>query len=94
MAAKAASVHGVHATARRLRLNATKLKKWLPAAVPAPAFREGSAFVELPWRGAAEVSECILEAEDGAGRKLRIQLQGAATAQALALGRMLWEGKG
>ena len=94
MAAKAASVHGVHATARGLRLNSTRLKKWLPSAVQVPAFREGPAFVELPWLGAADLPECTLEAKDGAGRKVRIQLRGEATAQALALGRMLWEGKG
>lgn len=94
MAAKAASVYGVHATACRLRLNSVRLKKWLPAPVQVPAFQEGSGFVELPWLGAAALPECTLEAEDRAGRKLRIQLKGEATAQALALGRMLWEGEG
>jgi hypothetical protein len=94
MAAKAASVHGVHATACRLRLNSARLKKWLPAPVQVPAFQERPGFVELPWLGAAALPECTLEAEDGAGRKLRIQLKGEATAHAIALGKMLWEGTG
>jgi hypothetical protein len=94
MAAKAASIHGVHATARHLRLNSARLKKWLPAPLQVPVFREGPGFVELPWLGAAALPECTLEAEDRAGRKLRIQLKGEATAQALALGKMLWEGEG
>jgi hypothetical protein len=40
--------------------------------------------------GAAPVPECILEAEDQVGRKLRVHLKGSATAQAASLGRMLW----
>jgi len=94
MAAKAASVHGVHATACRLRLNSARLKKWLPAPVQIPAFQEGPGFVELPWLGAAALPECILEAEDGDGSKLRIHLKGGAISQAVSLSRMLWKGEG
>jgi hypothetical protein len=90
MAAEAASVHGVHATARELRLNSTRLKEQLHALGQGQASEETPGFVEFPWMGAAPVPECILEAEDQAGRKLRVHLKGSATAQAASLGRMLW----
>ena len=90
MAAKAASVHGVHATARELRLNSTRLKEQLHAFGQGQSPEETPGFVEFPWMGAAPVPECILEAEDQTGRKLRVHLKGSATAQAASLGQMLW----
>jgi hypothetical protein len=93
MAAEAASIHGVHANASRLRLNSTKLKKRMQTLRQGQASEDRPRFVELPWLGAAPVPECILEAEDQAGRKLRIHLKGEATAQAASLGRMLWTGE-
>jgi hypothetical protein len=90
MAVDAAAVGGVTATARRLRVNATKLKERMQAAADGRAREEGFGFVELPFVGAASVPECILEAEDQSGTKLRIHLKGGATAQAMSLGRMLW----
>ena len=90
MAVDVAAVDGVSATARRLRLNATKLKERMQAAADGQAREEGPRFVELPFVGAAPVPECILEAEEPTGTKLRIHLKGGATAQALSLGRMLW----
>jgi hypothetical protein len=89
-AAEAAIVHGVHGTARHLRLNATTLKKQMQRLADNPAPDEALRFVELPWPGTPSTPECILEAEDQAGRKLRIHLKGQATAQAGSLGRMLW----
>jgi hypothetical protein len=89
MAAKAAAIHGVHATARELRLNSTRLKEQLHA--QGRASEETPGFVELPWPGVPVVSECILEAEDGDGRNLRIHLKGEAITQAVSLGRMLWK---
>jgi hypothetical protein len=50
-------------------------------------------FVELPWPVAVGAAECILEAEERSGRKLRIHLKGPATAQAVSLGRVLWTGE-
>ena len=93
MAVGAALVHGVRSTARRLRLNATELKKRMPTLTQGQASGDHPRFVELPWREAAPVPECILEAEHQAGRKLRIHLKGGATAQAAALGWMLWRGE-
>ena len=94
MAINAASVHGVHTTARRLRLNPTRLKEQLQTLAQDRATEDGPRFVELSWPGAALAPECILESEDRAGRKLRIHLKGSATAQAASLGRMLWTGEG
>jgi hypothetical protein len=92
LAAKAAARHGVPATARRLGLNATRLKQWAQRLTPVEA-EEDQRFVELPWLGTAPIPECILEAEEQSGRKLRIHLKGPATAQAAALGRLLWTGE-
>jgi hypothetical protein len=90
MAAEAASIHGMHATARELRLNPTRLKEQLRALAPSQASQETAGFVEIPWMGATPVPECILEAEDELGRKLRVHLKGSATAQAVSLAPMLW----
>lgn len=92
MAVKAALAHGVPATARRLRLNATSLKQRMQKRGERRPTEKPACFVELPLIGAASVPECILEAEDGAGTKLRIHLKAGATAQAVALGRLLWRG--
>jgi hypothetical protein len=90
MAVEAATIHGVHATSRRLRLNSTQLKQQMQSLGKTEAAQDGPRFVELPWLGAGPVPECILEAEDQVGRKLRIHLKAAATTQAALLGRMLW----
>jgi hypothetical protein len=94
MAVKAAARYGVPATARRLGLNATRLEQQVQRLAPAQAGEEQSGFVELPWLTAAPLAECILEAEEQSGRKLRIHLKGPATAQAASLGRLLWTGEG
>jgi hypothetical protein len=94
MAAKCASIHGVYATARELRLNATRLKEQLQTLGQGQASDETPDFVEFPWMGTAPVPECILEAEDQSGRKLRVHLKGSATAQAASLGRMMWGSEG
>lgn len=94
MAVGAARVHGVRATAKQLRLNATKLKKRMRTLRQGRVSEDRPDFVELPWLGAAPVSECVLEAEDRTGRKLRIHLKGAATTQAASLGHLLWRGRG
>jgi hypothetical protein len=49
--------------------------------------------VEVPRLEAAPLAECILEAEEESGRKLRIDLKGPATAQAASLSRLLWTGE-
>ena len=93
MAVEAATVHGVHPTARRLRLCPATLKERMQTFGQGEASEDGPRFVEFPVLGAGLAPECILEAEDQGGRKLRIQLKGGATAQAASLGRMLWRGE-
>lgn len=90
MAAEAVSIHGVYATARELRLNPARLKEQVHMLAPSQAPQETPHFVEFPWMGATPVPECILEAEDELGRKLRVHLKGSATAQAVSLAPMLW----
>ena len=90
IAGEAAAVHGVEATAERLRLDASRLGAWLPRTPAAATEGEAPAFVELPSLIMGPPAECALELEDASGRKLRIMLKGAATAQALAIGQMLW----
>jgi transposase-like protein len=93
MAAEAASIHGVSSTARRLGLNSTTLKNRVQTLAQDRASEDAPRFLELPWSGVAPVPECTLEAEDRAGRTLRIHLKGEATAQAVALSRVLWRGE-
>jgi hypothetical protein len=90
IAGEAAAVHGVEATAERLRLDSGRLEAWLPPTPAAATEGEAPAFVELPSVIMGPPAECALELEDASGRKLRILLKGPATAQALAIGRMLW----
>ena len=93
LAGEAAAVHGVEATAERLLLDPSRLEAWLPRTPAVATEGEGPAFVELPSLIMGPPAECALELEDGSGRKLRILLKGPATAQALAIGRMLWRGE-
>jgi hypothetical protein len=92
MAAKAAAIHGVPGTARWLGLNPARLKQRVDGLAQDQASPwVGPRFLELPWPGGSAVAECLLEMEGQDGSKLRIQLKGEATAQAISLGRMLWK---
>jgi hypothetical protein len=93
IAGEAAAVHGVEATAERLLLDPSRLEAFLPGTPAAATEDDAPAFVELPSLIMGPPAECALELEDASGRKLRIQLKGPATAQALAIGRMLWRGE-
>lgn len=86
LALEAARVHGLHQTARTLRLNHTALKQRLCAA-DGPAAR--APFVELvPSAGGPA---CTLELETARGAKLRLQLQGITPPELTALSRTLWQ---
>jgi hypothetical protein len=77
-AAELASQHGLYLTARTLRLDYMRLKKRVQSASPE--------------RKAAELPECVVELE-GAGRRMRIQMKGMATAELVGLSRMVWVDK-
>lgn len=100
VAGNVAAEHGAEAVAADLDVDLGRLRHWMrciddggPEAMPAT-------FVELPRLpglagtadGDAAASECTLELEEPSGRKLRISMKGAATAQAMELGRVLWRG--
>ena len=89
LALDAARAHGLHRTARTLRLNYTDLKRRLGVANGAPA---PATFVELLPAPRAGGAACTLELETARGTKLRIQLQGMAPPDLVALSRTLWHG--
>jgi hypothetical protein len=87
VAVTAAKAHGLHRTARALRVNYTALKRRLGAANGAPA---QATFVELLPAPPAGGPACTLELETARGAKLRIQLHGIAPPDLTALSRTLW----
>ncbi len=105
-AAKLAREHGINATAKVLHLEYGKLKqragtvgvaKGHAAKAKASAaglHRAGAAapprFVELMAPRPGSAPECRVELEGPRGR-MRIEFKGLATAELVALGRMLWD---
>ena len=92
VAVEAAAEHGVNKTSRQLRLNHSSLqaqvRKQRDGVLAADA---STGFVELAMPPTvAGGPECILEADNGSGTKLRIHLKGGATADLTSLARMLW----
>jgi len=91
-AAELACAHGVHRTARALRLDYYSLKK--RAAAAARSGQRGPVFVEiLPGGMAAPRSECVIEVEDSRGAKMRIHLQGGDLPDVAALIGVFREGR-
>jgi hypothetical protein len=85
-AVKLAATCGLNRTARFLKLDYYSLKKRLDRAsstVPS------SAFVELP-SSTVVSGECVIEWEDAAGSRMRIQLKGQKLPDLLALSRSFW----
>lgn len=76
-AVELARQHGVHAVARPLRLDYTRLKQ-RTSGIPNRARKIAkSAFLELIDSGAATVPECVIEFESPRGGKMRIQWKAA-----------------
>jgi hypothetical protein len=48
------------------------------------------AFVELPPAALSITSECVIELEDAAGSRMRVQLKGQTLPDLLALSRSFW----
>jgi hypothetical protein len=99
LAAELAGAYGLCRTARVLRLDYPALKRHVQAAGRPSESRPELAFIELvpsarPWpTGPAGVPECILECENVAGAKLRVQLKGVAVPDLVALSRSFWSGE-
>ena len=85
-AVKLAVKHGVHRTARTLKLDYYSLKKRVLAVEERPAEKD-SPFVELP-SAFAPVSECVIELEGDAGT-LRVHLKGYSATEIATVGRGL-----
>lgn len=89
-AADVARVHGVGETARRLRLNQTRLKHRCDVGA-----QDKAGFVELTARELVvsklpAVGESVVELEDAAGNRLRLVLRGASVAAVTAAAKELW----
>ena len=90
-ATELASAHGIHRTARALRLDYYALQKRVTAT--ASSGMHAPQFVELlPGGLSAPRPECLIEVEEPGGAKLRIHLQGGAFPDIAALTRGFREG--
>lgn len=98
-AVKLAKKHGLHRTAKALRVNYYALKERVEgeAASGLRDMPEGDAamFFELAatppaFSKLAGSCECTLELEDGDGSKMRVHLSGVATPDLIALSRSFW----
>jgi hypothetical protein len=87
VAVAAAKTHGLHRTARTLRLNSTDLKGRLGATDEAPV---RTPFVELLSVPGPTRPTCTLELANARGTTLRLQLPGMAPPELAALSRTLW----
>ncbi len=83
-ASKLAATHGLHVTARALKLDYYSLKKRVGGSPPA------STFVELPSSPLVSPPECVIEWEDAAGARMRVHVKGQPLPDLLALSRSFW----
>jgi len=81
---KLAAKHGLHRTARTLKLDYYSLKKRAEAVEPGRD-ESDTAFIELPSAPTA-VQECVIELEEGAV-SLRVSLKGYSAAEIATVGR-------
>ena len=96
LAVEHARAVGVHATARRLRLDYYALKQRVEAAAAgASRASAGPAFVEVVPAGPtpAGVSECVIDLADARGATMRIRLTGPAVPDLAALSQGLWRAR-
>ena len=89
-AAEMAAEYGVGHTAALLKLDYYALKKRVADANTASA---PTTFIELPPGPLAALNECLIEWEDVAGARMRVQLKGHSTPDLLALSRGFWDAK-
>ena len=98
-AVKMAETHGIHRTAKTLRLDYYSLKKRFERKAAGgddvPDKRVAATFLELPaaaWAGSGlSFGECTLELENTGGAKMRVHLKGVAAPDLTALGRSFWQ---
>ena len=94
-AVRAAGRHGIHRTARALRVDYYVLKKRVEREVAqTPGVPEAggvATFIELASPAQAGSCECILELENVGGAKMRVHLKGVEAPDLAALSRSLWD---
>jgi hypothetical protein len=91
LAVELARAHGLHQTARALRLNYYSLKERLSAVEGPPCRSPNKAtFVELLPRGASSLSACTIEMENAQGGKMKIHLQGPGSPDLAVLSDSFW----
>ena len=86
-AVKMEAKYGLGATARVLKVDYDSLKKRV-ARASSPA-ASSSTFVELPSSPLVS-NECVIEWEDAAGARMRVQVKGQNLPDVLALSRSFW----
>jgi hypothetical protein len=89
-AADVARVHGVARTARRLRLNQTRLKHRCDAVPQGRVDFVEIRASELTANEHMVVGESVVELEDATGNRLRLVLRGASVAAVTAAAKELW----
>lgn len=93
VAVRTAGRHGIHCTARTLRLDYYSLQERITqqaADADTTERKAAGAFLELPPPAAGGPCECTVEWEDGAGAKMRLWLKGVTTPDLAALSRDFW----
>lgn len=90
-----AGTYGIHRTAKALRVDYYGLKKRVEqkGAFSRRLPEDGSVptFVELALPAETGSGQCILELEDAAGSKMRVELRGFEAPDLAALTRSFWE---
>ncbi len=90
-AVELAREHGLHRTARALRLNYYSLKERLSAVAGQPGRSPNKAtFVELLPPGASGLFACTIEMENVQGGKMKIHLQGLGSPDLAVLSDSFW----
>jgi hypothetical protein len=90
-AVELARKHGLHRTARALRLNYYALKKRFGLITAPGRPRREATFVELLPPGVAGPSACSIEMENARGGKIKIQLQGLGGPDLAVLINSFWK---
>ena len=95
LAVELATSYGVCQTAATLKLDYYGLKKRLEAVSQPDALLPASqpTFVELAASTLVAPGECVIEWENAAGAKMRVQLKGVQSPDLVALSGSFWRGE-
>ena len=82
--------HSLHQISKALRLNHTALKMRVCPEKASTPKQPISTFIELEVPRETVMAECVIEMEDGAGGKMRMQFRGKTDFDLLELGKAFW----